>query len=246
MNKTLHIAASATAATLIAITASCGNKQVTASADSESLATVELSWADSITANNCTAKSSAAAQYPSEGSHALLDSTRSWIAQCLTTIMPVDTAAASASFPASLLADGEKLIADAGTRFLTEARTDFDSFDPADGFRLNYEYQAEVNKTFDTDSVVTFTASTYIYTGGAHGATLFNAATFRTSDGAALGYDIFEQDNLPELTQMVKDAVAKQYFETGDDFKMEDALIIDPQDFRLPSTPPYFTKDGLS
>lgn len=245
-NKNRKLAVAAATSAIIALTASCGNKQASVNSGSDQFATTEITWADSVQANNCTAKSSLSLEYPSEGNPALIDSTREWIARTLMNVSPIDTAGVDSVPSGTTLSDGETLVAAAGRQFLTEAMSDFNSFDAADGYRFNYTYEAEIGKLFSTDSVVTMTSSTYIYTGGAHGTTLFNAATFRTSDGAILGYDIFEPNSLQELTQMVKDAVATQYFETGDDFKMDDALIIDPQDFRLPSVAPYFTEKGLT
>lgn len=247
MNKNLHKYAScAVVAATMALSTACGNKHAAADSATGNLTVKEITWEDSIAVNNCTAKSEVSVAYPTDGNQALLDSTRLWIAQTLITTIPVDTAAVDTTFAPGALADGEKLIACAGKRFLTEADNDFRSFDSADGFSFNYGYQAEIDKGFSTDSVVTFNSSTYIYTGGAHGATLVNSATFRTSDGAVLGYEIFNPSAIPELTQMVKDALSKQYFEGDDDFKMEDALIIDPQDFRLPANPPYFTDKGVT
>ncbi len=234
------------AAVLVILTLpSCGNK--TASPASVGpISTSEISWADSINVDNCSARCEISVMYPDEGNEALLDSTRGWIAQALSSAMPVDTAAVAASFPQEVLSDGNRLIADVGKRVLDYARGDFESFGKEDAFSINYEYNAAIGQTFSTDSVVTFTSSIYIYTGGAHGATLANGASFRSTDGRQLGYGIFETASLPELAQMVKAAISDQYFEAGDEFKMEDALIIDPQEFPLPAVAPYFTSKGLT
>lgn len=239
-----YFAINAAALAIIAL-ASCGNKTAT-TPSADILVTTEISWADSISANNCTAKCEIDVMYPDEGGTELLDSTREWIAQTLSTITPVDTAATATAFSSETAADGQLLIADAGKRVLDFARGEFESFSADEGFAFNYEYNAKIDKTFASDSVVTLTSTIYMYNGGAHGATLANGATFRTSDGMRLGYDIFEPNSLRELTTMVKEAVSRQYFETGDDFKMEDALIIDSQEFPLPAVAPYFTEKGLT
>lgn len=244
MNNISKYVALAATGMLMSVT-SCDSKQKSANSGSDTFGTTEISWADSIKGNNCSAKCFITAEYPSEGNEALLDSTRSWIAHSLMTIMPVDTAAVDTLFTPEVLADGQKLIAGAGKRFLNESGKDFQGLDEADGFSFNYEYRADIDDTFATDSVVTYTSSIYIYTGGAHGASFDNGVTFRTSDGAPLGYDIFDPNSLPELTQMVKEAIAEQYFKNDDDFKLEDALIVDPQDIRLPANAPYFTEKGL-
>lgn len=247
MKSIQKLAIPAAAAAIIALTNACGNNK-TAAAKVGTLATENIAVTDSMEANNCASKFDFSVQYPSEGNAALLDSTRRWVVHTVAVILPMDSAEAHAysSLTSEDLANGEKAIkAIAEERFASD-KAEFDSFAPKDSISMRYSYQGTIDRILATDSVVTFTSSIYIYTGGAHGSTLVNAATFRASDGSQTGYGIFNQDDLPELTQMVKEAVSKQYFETGDDFKMDDALIIDPQDFPLPAVAPYFTENGLT
>ncbi len=224
--------------------ASCGSKGKNA-LTTLPLTTTTIEFADSITVGGSTAKCTAEVEYPQEGNAALLDSIRKWIDETIFPSLPDQEQSAQTKY--SDLSNGQMIVDSACKAFLSTAKDDMQSYSEMDdAMALNYEYDVRIKNAFMTDSIVSYLSTIYIYTGGAHGATYEYASTFRNSDGLALGYNIFDTSAISELTAIVKEAISQQYFESDNSFTMEEALIIDPQDFTLPAMPPYFTSKGLT
>lgn len=105
-------------------------------------------------------------------------------------------------------------------------------------------YDAEMEKVYETDKIVTYTLHTYINLGGAHPSTSETGATFRKSDGKRLTWDIVRQDR-DYLFMDVKKDVLKTYFECSTDEELE-KIISNIFEIPNPKTPPYFTAEGIT
>ena len=100
-------------------------------------------------------------------------------------------------------------------------------------------------KSEETDRYVTYFCSQDGFSGGAHGWHIAQGQTFRKSDGRRIDYDIFRDEMMDDLAELVKDNIFSQYFES-DAREMESLLTMENNDFfPLPESAPYFTADGV-
>lgn len=108
---------------------------------------------------------------------------------------------------------------------------------------LNYE--ATMDKIYESDKVVTYTLTTYLDFGGAHPLTRETGATFSKEDGKLMTWDIVRSDRKAELNDVLKDML-KTYFDAGSDRKLADFLqgVKSVSELPLPSTSPYMTEKG--
>ena len=101
------------------------------------------------------------------------------------------------------------------------------------------------SKMYETDRYVTYLYTQEGFAGGAHGWYLMQGQTFRKSDGRRIDYDIFRDESMDELTELVKDNIFSQYFESDAD-EMENLLTMENNDlFPLPQAAPIFREDGV-
>ena len=120
---------------------------------------------------------------------------------------------------------------------------------------LDHDYRIE--KIYETPKLVTFSVNAYLYYhGAAHPGTIFNAQTFRKSDGRRFGWEIICEDNsyaddstYVPLESKLRAGIAK-HFEVANEDDLGDLLTIEKSDisynFPRPQTIPYLTKDGLN
>ena len=100
-------------------------------------------------------------------------------------------------------------------------------------------------KLQETDRYVTYLYTQEGFAGGAHGWYLMEGQTFRKSDGRRIDYDIFRAESLDELTELVKDNIFSQYFDS-DKEQFEGSLTMENNDFfPLPVNAPIFREDGM-
>lgn len=214
-------------------------------AESASFVTDSIVWNDSVVSpGNNKAVCSISLAYPVAGGKQLVDSVRKWIAAQLSPGMI--TPQASETEKSTDLSDGRKLSASIGTAILENLKTDLSAFDDADfNEPRTLEYSAMVTPIWVTTATITYGCSTYVYLGGAHGGASFSPAVFNRSNGDIVGWNMFPDSSRPQLTQMVKEGLMKQFFEvtTANDFR--DALLVNPDTLPLPVTPPYFMPDGV-
>lgn len=101
------------------------------------------------------------------------------------------------------------------------------------------------SKMYETDRYVTYLYTQEGFSGGAHGWYLMQGQTFRKSDGRRIDYDIFREESLDELTELVKDNIFSQYFESNTE-EIESLLTMENNDFfPLPQAAPIFREDGV-
>ena len=100
-------------------------------------------------------------------------------------------------------------------------------------------------KLRETDRYVTYIYTQEGFSGGAHGWYLLQGQTFRKSDGRRIDYDIFRTESMDELTDLVRDNIYTQYFDS-DKEQFESSLTMENNDyFPLPETAPIFREDGV-
>jgi len=138
----------------------------------------------------------------------------------------------------------------------TQALTDFYGNALADTLRqaasesfagVPMEFEAKVEKVFETDKLVTYTLTNYYGLGGAHPSSGYYGATFRKSDGRRLGWEIVRQYCHYGLTQLFAQQL-KDYFgaESDDDLQQYIWEKYAPYDLPDPQTPPIFTAEGIA
>lgn len=125
----------------------------------------------------------------------------------------------------------------------TSIENDFKGFEEA-GFTLQYSYKIDIEEEYTTGRFVTYTSEVYAYTGGAHGNSTEVGAVFGLKDGRIYGWDIFKEDSLPAILELVKDRLLKDYFEAEPGASLGDFLL-DGSEIGLPVSAPYFTEDGV-
>jgi hypothetical protein len=117
-----------------------------------------------------------------------------------------------------------------------------DCYDPT----MAMEYEATIEKVFETDKVVTYALNTYMHIGGAHPSSRGLGVTFRKSDGRRLDWNIVRSYCQYELTEMIKERL-KDYFGVSTEEEFENCLTgIETYNLPLPQTPPYFLENGIA
>ncbi len=248
------------AAAMLSVSA-CGGKKGAESAGGASLSenvtevapfiTENVGWTDSITVGDCKAVAKIEGLYPQKDNPAVVDSTRAWIASQLEVLL--NNCGGENTLGLSPvkedLENGNRLVSKAVARLLDAARNDFKGF-VKDGISTSYEFSADFDPIFISDSLVTYSYSSYVYLGGAHGGSVGAGQTFDRNNGVQLTYDnTFLPEKRPELVAMIKNGL-KEYFkeglsQEGDTVNLRDALLINPDTLPLPAFAPEFTRDGV-
>lgn len=99
----------------------------------------------------------------------------------------------------------------------------------------------------DNDRYVTYCCDTYSYSGGAHGNSLKEGATFLKTDGTRFSYEMFK--NPDTLTEIIREGIETQYFADvleGTDLAFEQAVMVESlEDFPLPMSEPWIQNDSI-
>lgn len=216
----------------ILCTACSGNKTEKAENAVPAVFTTDsVAAADSLAVGKSSVRATITMLYPADGPKNLVDSVRMWINTRL-------------GLKDTIIADGAKAARLALVQQLDSNKVDLAEMAKAfPDYQTQYVTLGEISPVFETEKVLTYTGSIYTYTGGAHGSTVSFGSTFRTDNGKALGWDIFQPDSLPAIKNMVKEAIKTQYFKAGNDFS--DYLLVKESEFPLPQTAPIFVKDGI-
>lgn len=198
------------------------------------ISTQQFQWSDSVVSGKMVSNVDIAVTVPKESS-TVYESVEKWIA-------------------ARLGAKGEqskmpvrKLMETIGNEYIDSIKSNIESL-KAGGYDepMPYTYSWNVSPVHFTNKYVTYTDTAYAYEGGAHGMSVFDAATFTLADGKQWGYDMFAQDKMEDLRRMVVDAIAKQYFKVADASAMEKDILVPVGEVKLPACPPYVTADGVA
>lgn len=194
--------------------------------------TQPISIADSVVLNGVPGSVKIEADFPESGNFFVINNIREWISEQL-----------GGTFEGS---------ADNGTRMFDHYKNvilkDFQQnilpdMPPIEDMAC---YRAmKFSKLHETDRYVTYLYTQEGFSGGAHGWYLLQGQTFRKSDGRRIDYDIFRTESLDELTDLVKDNIFSQYFDSNKE-QFENGLTLENNDyFPLPETAPIFREDGV-
>jgi len=233
----------------LALTTACGQK--TGDSDAPALLTDTVTMADSLVFGGSTAEVTINGRYPAGGEPALVDSTRRWLAECLSWGTYYSNDKPLIAPTSAQIADGGKLIGHVGKKLLATAKRDF-IFLAADSISVGYEYQISFAPVYEGDSLLTYEYSTYCFQGGAHGGAVARVATFTVPDGRLLTYsNSFLPDRRNELVSKVRNALWQQYFQPsavneGAPKTLSEALLIDPDSLQLPICGPQFGPAGVT
>lgn len=99
---------------------------------------------------------------------------------------------------------------------------------------------------YETEQLITYYATNYQFTGGAHGMQTVAGTTFRKSDGRRFGWEMFRSDATQQLRELVKKGLMT-YFKVKTDNELQ-GMLLDQNNMNylpLPVTQPYMTKDGV-
>jgi hypothetical protein len=111
-----------------------------------------------------------------------------------------------------------------------------------------------VSKLYETETFVTFMASSSQYTGGLHGIGFDEGQTFSKASGKSFGYDMMKDLDTPAFKRLIKEGL-REYFsgedktETLNDESLLQELVsydgsID--ELPLPDSEPYLTERGVT
>lgn len=125
---------------------------------------------------------------------------------------------------------------------------------------INYETEVEIVKVYEDDDYVTLLDFTYNYMGGAHGMAMHAGMTFSKHDGHRCGWELVKNYKPKELRRLIREDL-KDYFDIHEkdkavsDAKLRENLFgksLDGMDedtyyndFPLPGTTPWLTKEGV-
>lgn len=242
-------------AAIMPILAFCGLTAATScssgssSTPADEFTTDSIACSDSIISHGGRAYCSISVDYPETGKSALVDSVRSWIGKQLSAIgytepgKPAPYAAATTD-----LTDGSKLIKSVCSTVLADADKEIKALDSINAidpqFGMQYEYDWNIRKIYESDTYVTYNSNTYTFMGGAHGSSANNGRTFNAETGAEIGNNMFRPDSVGHVIALVKDELMK-YFEVTTPEQLREAMLINPDTLSLPSSPMTLMGDGV-
>lgn len=108
-----------------------------------------------------------------------------------------------------------------------------------------------IEKTYETDKLITFTVVEEIYTNGAHGMHYGYGQTFRKSDGRRFNTDMMCNLTSDGMHTLIKEGL-REYFSEMSDEPMNDEMLKDNiltdndiDYLPMPVYPPFVTEDGI-
>ena len=108
-----------------------------------------------------------------------------------------------------------------------------------------------IEKTYETDKLVTFTIVEEIYTNGAHGMHYGYGQTFRKSDGRRFNVDMMCNLTSDGMHTLIKEGLRQYFTETNEEPVNDEMLkeyILTDDDINylpMPEYTPYITEDGI-
>jgi hypothetical protein len=124
-----------------------------------------------------------------------------------------------------------------------------------DGWATGYYNNYTASISTQTEKYVTLEEAHEIFTGGAHGAYIVSGITFRVSDGARMGWNLFDMSKKSELIALLKKGVM-EYLEVSSEEELQEQLQVwdDPDTpenelefgLPLPRAVPYLTSRGVA
>lgn len=194
--------------------------------------TRSMSLADSVEVNHVKGTVKIDADFPDSGNFFVINNIREWMSEQL-----------GGTYEGNM-EDGAKMLEHYKNAILTDFRQNvIPDMPPVDG--MGCYKDIKLTKMHETDRYVTYMYTQEGFAGGAHGWYVMQGQTFRKSDGRRIDYNIFRTESMDELTDLVKDNIFTQYFES-DKEQMDHLLTMENNDyFPLPVNAPIFREDGV-
>ena len=177
-------------------------------------------------------------QYPLTGPDVLVDSLRAYIAQEL-----------GASPKKVDLRDGDAVVRVYYDSLMTNMKAEYDDVrenmgGEDDGF-FSMSNERTIAKSYETEKIITIEDCGSVYAGGAHPLSYAGAVSFDRRTGKRLGTWIFKNLKSKELRNEILRGL-REYFEVKSNEELGEMLLdVDYRNIPMPSTNPYFLKDGL-
>ena len=226
----------------------------------DTLVVEAFTYIDTASVISCHVYQRLAVDFPLPGdSTVLADSLREWFASAVEEhYMPLlgdETEPFRFSGDRSNMAELVKAAGEAGV----ERMSDELKLMAGEGFETEYNNDFEAILGYQTDRFVTIETKYDIYTGGAHGAWIYKAATFRCRDGAAMGWNMLDLNQKDKIIALIKEGI-KEYVSSSDnevktDEQLFECLMLwdDPDTpenelefgLPLPATPPCLLSNGM-
>lgn len=173
--------------------------------------------------------------YPVKGSDALVQNVREWMNETLGGDFEGD------------LNDGKKMVEFYYNKINNELKASDESLpeDISAGGSLRY---IQMRKIFETELFITYSNDVYqYYAGAAHGGQLYSGIVFRKSDGRRFGWEMFKQDSLETVRNLIITGLQQQFFKVNNKDELYDQLLIENngEAFPLPETNPLWTGNGV-
>ena len=184
-------------------------------------------------------------KYPRSGSCLLVDSARWWIASLLMHAKMSEQPLFAT--PPELLQNGRMLVTRCRNALIRTSEAELMELGGGE-WSMPHEFDISFVPTYNTEKLLTYVYTEYLYMGGAHGLMLRKAQTFVASTGARLtNEDVFLPEKREELISLIRNALWEQYFKKEcPGGSLDDALLIEPAELDLPSDNPEFGSRGIS
>lgn len=110
---------------------------------------------------------------------------------------------------------------------------------------MNYSLDGAVRMERINDSILTVSSIIYMYTGGAHGSTVFDYASLNVESNRILTYkDMFKPGAEKVLMPLIKEGLC-EYFDVSMENLENQLMDVSVESLPLPQTAPGFTKEGI-
>lgn len=197
--------------------------------------TKHIGWQQKIKQGRLDAECRISVDYPVKGNPLLLRGVREWMNEQLGAIYTGDLNA------------GDSVIAYYGKLEIDSLKSQMQMLDSSE-FDAGMSIDRTLGRVYETNRLVTFGDTAYIYSGGAHGSETIAGVTFRKDDGRKFGWDMLKNTSEQEFRDLLREGV-KKYFKVVTDQELKNNLMLENEFaftyFPLPQTPPFIEKDGM-
>lgn len=149
---------------------------------------------------------------------------------------------------AGSLDNGQALLDSTAQQWKTDCQDMLKDMPPLDGPSASAQMAQEITllPLYETDRFITYGATSYQFTGGAHGMQTQSGTTFRKTDGRRFGWEMFRTDAQPKLQEAIQKGLMTYFHVTTEEALRGMLLNPDNAVLPLPVTPPYLTREGVT
>lgn len=180
------------------------------------------------------------AEYPVEGRDSLVKKVREFINDFM-----------GGAYDGSL-ADGQKMIDENGVLMFNSLQEECGDVDEEDVNELFLH--KTVSKGYETNTFVTFMATSSSYMGGLHGIGHETGQTFSKANGQSFGYDMMKNTDSPAFKRLIKEGLKMFFGDEKEGKTMSDEDLLEElvsysgsaDELPLPDSEPYMTEGGIT